>query len=187
MSNKKGKNLDKKILQLTKNKYLISLKNGLYTTKTYIIKAPTNLGEYISNILYYPSYLSLEYVLQKEGILPESVMVYTAITNKITKRFNNALGQYIYRSIQKSLYIGYREVDFWQGYKTKIATKAKALFDLLYLKQFNKNSYEELIADMRFNFEVISNNDLDEFGMYVKIINYPKMKRILNILRSKIK
>lgn len=184
---KKGKNLDKKILQLTKNNYLVSLKNGFYVTKTYITRAPINIGEYISNILCYPSYLSLEYVLQKEGVLPELVMVYTAITNKITKRFDNALGQFSYRSIQKDLFTGYQEIEFWQGYKIKVATKAKALFDFLYLKSFKNAPFVEIINDLRLNYEVISNNDLDEFEKYVKIISSPKMIRILKILRSKIK
>ncbi|MDO8610656.1 MAG: hypothetical protein Q7R95_08985 [bacterium] len=182
---KKGKNLDKKILQLTKNTNLISLKNGFYITKTYKTKAPTNYNEYLSNVLYYPSYLSLEYVLQKEGVLPESVMVYTSITNKTTKRFNNVLGSFNYRSIQKELFVGYQEVDFWQEYKIKIATKAKALFDFLYLKSFKNISFLETINDLRLNYEVILETDLDEFEKYTNLINSPKMKKILKILRSK--
>lgn len=183
---KTGKNLDKKISQMIRNGYLVPLKKGLYTTKTYLLKAPKNLTEFISNVLYYPSYLSLEYVLQKENLIPESVMVYTAVTNKITRFFKNSLGQFSYRKIKNALFSGYQEVDFWQNYKIKIATPAKALFDFLYLKEFGQDLETEILVDLRLNFGVLLRKDLEEFASYVAMAKSPKMEKILKILKTKI-
>lgn len=183
---KRGKNLDKKISQLIRNSYLIPLKKGLYTTKICLLKMPRNFAEFISNILYYPSYLSLEYVLQKENLIPESIMVYTAVTNKITRFFKNSLGQFCYRKIKDSLFFGYQEIDFWQNYKIKIATRSKALFDFLYFKKFDQDPETEILVDLRLNFEVLLKKDLEEFASYVAIAKSPKMEKILTILKTKI-
>lgn len=183
---KTGKNLDKKISQLIRNEYLVPLKNGLYTTKICLLKAPKNFGEFVSNVLYYPSYLSLEYVLQKENLIPESVMVYSSVTNKITRFFKNSLGQFSYRKIKTPFFSGYQEVDFWQNYKIKIATPAKALFDFLYLKKFGQDLKTEILVDLRLNFEVLSKKDLEEFASYVSLAISPKMENILKILKTKI-
>lgn len=183
---KTGKNLNKKISRLIKDGYLVPLKNGLYTTKVYLLQAPKNLPEFISNILYYPSYLSLEYVLQTENLIPESVMVYTAVTDKITRFFKNGLGQFSYRKIKNPLFCGYQEVDFWQNYKIKIATPAKALFDFLYLKKFGQDLRTEILVDLRINFENLFKKDLEEFAVYAAMAKSPKMERVLKILKTRI-
>ena len=90
---KKERNLDKKILQLIRDEVLIPLKKGLYLSRIFYLKNNDNIEEYLSNIIFYPSYISLEYVLAKEGLIPESVFAYTCVTLKTTRQFNNKLGK----------------------------------------------------------------------------------------------
>ena len=44
-------------------------------------------AEYMANRLRLPSYLSLEYVLAKEGLIPEAVYALTSITSKNFQKF----------------------------------------------------------------------------------------------------
>ena len=182
---KNGRNLDKKILQLLKKKYLMTLKKGLYTSSEYVARQPPQSREYLANALYYPSYLSLEYVLQQEGILPEGVYSYTSITLKNTRVFTNPLGVFIYRNIKPSLFTGYQSVRYSQSYYLKIASRAKALFDLLYLKpmpQSLSGKKQEVLDDMRIQWELLTKQDREEFSRYVTLSQSKKMKQLVYII-----
>jgi predicted transcriptional regulator of viral defense system len=67
--------LSENIKRWLKKGILIRLKNGFYVTKEYYQSIPEKQTylEFVANILKKPSYLSTEYVLQKYGILSESV------------------------------------------------------------------------------------------------------------------
>ena len=181
---KRGKNLDKKISQLLKTGYLISLKKGLYTTNAYMTGQIPQLREFLANVQYYPSYISLEYVLQKEGVIPEAVYAYTSITLKPTQTFTNALGTFIYRSIKESLFTGYEQVRYNDQYQIKIASKMKALFDLLYLKPLPATiaRKKQTLEDLRIRTDVITPADIEEFNSYVALADSPKMKQVSNII-----
>src|SRR4030043_2100519 len=70
-----------------KNGTLIQLKKGFYVTSNNYEKLQnkTMYLEFISNKLREPSYLSLEYILQKHSILTESVYAITSITLKSSR------------------------------------------------------------------------------------------------------
>lgn len=175
---KAGRNLDRKIERITKSGYLLRLKKGLYTTKNYLLAKGSN-EEYAQNFaqnLYFPSYLSLEYVLSKENLIPESVRVYTSITTKNTRNIENFLGRFCYQNITPKLFCG-----FINGR----ASKAKALFDYLYLKSnLDNDLVRDLSENLRINWENFSVADLDEFNQFVKLINSGKMTRILKIIAN---
>lgn len=183
---KKGKNLDKKITQLLKKNYLISLKKGLYTTRVYSLSKRGELGEYLANILSYPSYLSLEYVLQKENLIPEAVFAYTSVTLKLPRVFKNQCGLFIFRKIKESLFNGYHQVPFKENYQIKIAKKAKALFDYLYFKPLTTSSIEELLSDLRINWELFGKKDFAEFQKYTTLSKSKKMEKISQVLKEQV-
>jgi hypothetical protein len=179
---KKRKNLDKKISQLIRDEVLIPLKRGLYTSRIFYLKNKENIEEYFSNMIYYPSYLSLEYVLTKEGVIPEAVFSYTAVTLKTTRRFANKLGQFFYKKIKEKLFTGFYQKDYYEDYKIKIATKAKALFDFLYFKPLKTLKD---IDDLRINWENFSSKDLQEFLNYVDLSKSRKMRKIYKFIMKK--
>lgn len=179
---KKGKNLDKKILNLLKKKELILLKKGLYVSKIYLIKKPSFYEEYLANILYPPSYLSLEYVLAKNGLIPENVYVFTSVSLRKTRSFNNEIGNFTYRKIKKELFTGYQKQDFVENLKINIATPAKALFDFFYFKPFE--SYKKNIDDFRINFDVLKKEDFEEFLNYVDLSKSSKMEKTYKLLKK---
>lgn len=179
---KEGKNLDKKISLLLRDGILVSLKRGLYVSKIFYLKNKENIEEYLANIIYYPSYLSKEYVLAKQGLIPESVFTYTSVTIKTTRFFKNKLGNFSYNKIKEDLFTGYYLKSFFENYKIKIATKAKALFDFFYFLPFKS---AKQIDDLRINWENINKNDIEEFLIYVRLSSSLKMEKIYQLLQKR--
>ena len=138
--------------------------------------------EYIANTLRFPSYISLEYVLAREGLIPEAVYSTTSITSKSSRVFQNFLGNFIYKNIKNDLFMGYRQ-ELWGEKIILKASKAKALFDFLYLKKM-LNLKTEIIVDLRINWDNFDAQDLSEFSTYVTISNSKKMATILNIIKK---
>ncbi|MDP3994619.1 MAG: hypothetical protein Q8P91_02215 [bacterium] len=180
---KQGKNLDKKISQLTRKQYFLTLKKGLYVSSAYAGKADKKMYlEYLANILRYPSYLSLEYALSEYGLIPEGILVLTSVTVKSGRAFDNSLGAFSYRSIKPELFSGFVQKDFADK-KIKIAPPAKALFDFLYLRKM-ADMERELKSSLRINWEVLNEGDLKEFAGFVQESRSPKMKKVLKIIKT---
>ncbi len=59
----------------------------------------------LANLIYGPSYISLEYALQYWGLIPERVETVTSITGKRNKFFTTPLGNFSYRYLHKSKFI----------------------------------------------------------------------------------
>src|SRR5262245_49587671 len=108
---------------------LVHLKKGWYVTDAYLRSLADRDAylDFLANKLREPSYLSLEYVLQKHGLLTEAVYALTSVTLKATRTYKNEFGVYFYRNIKEELFEGFRIVNRG-GFEIKEATKAKALF-----------------------------------------------------------
>lgn len=164
---------------------LIQLKRGLYVTREYLLSRPDKeaYGEFVAGKLYEPSYLSLEYVLQKFGILSEAVSALTSITLKATRLFSNDLGVFSYRRMKRELFCGY-EIESRAGFAVKIAGKAKALFDMLYLKVLRLSAPDQTwFGSLRLNLDGFSNADLREFSCYCEMSGIPKILTLPKLVR----
>ncbi|MBU0579246.1 hypothetical protein KJ628_04750, partial [Patescibacteria group bacterium] len=179
-------NLDKKIERLLKQKYLVSLKRGWYVSQPFLDKQLDldNYTEYLANKLRSPSYLSLDYALSKYNLIPEAINSWTSITSKSTRTYQNILGLFNYKSIKKDLFMGYEEISS-DGYDIYLASKAKALFDFLYLKRnLGIDLDYELSSGLRINWAIFLIKDLQEFAKYVRISKMEKMQSMLNIIKG---
>jgi len=179
--------LNERIKRALKNRRIFKLKRGLYVTDIYYLKEfnKTGFREFIASKLKFPSYLSLEYVLAKYNFLTEATYPLTSITTKTTRLYQNFLGIYKYSNIKKQFYFGFNEVSFYQN-RYFMATKAKALFDFLYLKRNLGNLEKEVLEDLRLNWDNFSKEDFDLFKKYVSKSNSKKMEKILKILEKNI-
>lgn len=177
-----GENLKYRLKKLTLSGEIIGLKNGLYVSSAYLLTLEKNAElyerylEYLANIIRSPSYISLEYALSRYGVIPEGVYAITSITLKTTRTYNNKLGSFIYRNIKESLFEGFENLEF-EGKRVKMATKAKALFDFLYLRKGT------LVDDLRFNLDMLSKKDKIEFLKYVSAADSNKMRSISKKLK----
>lgn len=188
---KEGENLNYWIKKLSYEKRLINLKKGLYVSSYYLdlISQETKnrevYFEYLANVLRFPSYVSLEYVLTQSGLLPESTFAITSITVKTPRVYNSEVGTFIYRNIKSELFPGYSFKDF-DGKKVRIASLAKALFDFLYLKKFTPFVKAEvyLLREGRINWEVLSTEDKKKFITLVDLSGSRKMRLIVTLLKK---
>ena len=170
-----GNSLYKNISRWVDQGILINLKKGLYITKTFYDKQnKTSYLEFISNKLRYPSYLSLEYVLNKNQVLTESVYAFTSVTQKSTRLYTNKLGVFSYKNISEKLFTGYTILN--EGtYEIAMASKSKALFDYIYLKLYrNTNITKSTIDDLRLNLDGYTKKDREEFAIYCNILQIKK-------------
>lgn len=153
-----------------KKEYLVKLRNGLYAFADRLLEIE---GEEISNQLYAPSYVSLEKALSIYGFIPEMVYAITAITPKITRRFSNKLGHFIFRHIKPSLFFGYRQTK-GKSFPYLIAEPEKALLDYIYFNP-HKLRTEEGLKESRLNWQVLS-----------KTLSRSKLRRYLSCYKNKI-
>lgn len=160
--------------------HLIALKKGIYMNHRFYERHRQEavFSPMVSAILLPQSYLSLEYVLQQHGILTEVTYPITAITTMNTRTITNPLGVFSYRHVQVSLYQGFTVVEAF-GIPYAIASKAKALFDYLYLRPLlGTLSHYNLAEDLRLNLEDFTSEEQEEFAGYIQHIAYNKMRGV---------
>lgn len=190
---KNGPALNYWVQRLVNTGEIIPLKRGLFISRNYLLKVKgqpplfDKYREYMSQLLRTPSYISLEYALAKYGIVPDVPFAITSITNKTSRMFANEFGTFIFRNFKNSLFCGYREKSF-DDKRYYFATPAKALFDFVYLRKFNRKSFEEDVeSGLRINWEVFTKTDVKELKNYVNMSGKKKMKRFLDfIIRRKL-
>ena len=192
MLQKKDDVLDYWIKKLVVDKTLIPLKKGLYISKYYydIVCAQDSLEKekyllYLANVIRFPSYISLEYILSKNSFIPETSFAITSITVKSTRNYTTDIGKFYYKNIKQDLFYGYNTTPFkdkqiWE------ASLAKALFDFLYIKPF-KNSNEMknyLTISGRFNWKIFDIADKNELVEIITQSQSNKMQRVLTIIKK---
>ena len=139
----------------------VELKRGLYESNKDV--EPMLLSGYLCG----PSYLSFEYVLSMYSIIPEAVFVYTCATvnKRHTKKYYNSFGRYFYQDIPAAAFkYGIYQIT-QNGYSYVIASKEKALCDLLYTKWTVKNIKELkylMFDDLRIDEEEFCELNMDD-------------------------
>ncbi len=156
------KNVRVKINSMLKKGEIIRVKKGLYVPGDKYLRGVIH-RETLSNLIYGPSYISLEYALSFYGMIPERVETVTAVTNKKNKSFDTPLGKFTYRYIHPDLYpVGVNTVSLDEKHNILIAGREKALADTLYFYD-DLGSLDELKVylhdNLRIEFDDIVNLD----------------------------
>jgi predicted transcriptional regulator of viral defense system len=144
--------------------YLVRLRQGYFAFPEY--KESTDFTLYFANIIYKPSYISLQTALSFYGIIPEAVPNITSVTTLKTKTFSNYFGEYSYKNIKPDLMFGYDLREMEGGRRIMFATPEKALADLLYLYPFynTERELEELRLDESYMEDDFNTDRLMEFS-----------------------
>ena len=181
---KDDNNLNANLIYWLKNGDLIALKNGVYVFRVSYNKE-INKNEYLeflANKLLKPSYLSFEYVLDKYSLLSESAQAITSVSDKASREFSSSLGVWRYYFLPKKLFLGYR-IKYFKEQVIFEASKAKALFDFLYLR-FRRGVLpnERVFLDLSLNLENLDKNDWTELFSYFQLVptnRFQELKRII--------
>ncbi len=179
-------NLNANLKYWQKNKKIIALKKGVYIFKEKYnqTKDKNAYLEYLANQLLEPSYLSLEYVLAKYQILNEPNQVLSSISLKSAREFTSEIGTWRYYSIPRKLFLGYK-IIFFKNQPIIIASKAKALFDFLYLR-FRRGPEANLnnLLDLRLNLENLKRQEKLEVQKYFALLPEKRWQKFNKIFKQ---
>lgn len=140
--------------RFVKKNYLIQIKRGLYGF------SPDKIDEFqLANILYEPSYISLETALNYYGLLPDIPQTVTSITVTTTKFIKNQFGSFSYTKIKPALFWGFKKIT---DKNLVLAKKEKALLDYFYIRKIKSGQ------DLRLN---LGDLDIKLYKKYQK--SYP--------------
>ena len=177
---KEYSNIYQKISNECKKGKLVKIKRGLYSDDLDSDK------EVIANICYNPSYISFEYALSYYGVIPEFVSTFTSATfgKKNNKIYHMKDCTFDYRSVPDEVFpMGILIMKNSKDISYKIASKEKALCDLLYSK-YPVRSIKDLkillFEDMR-----IDENELLKMNVeFIKEIAPLYHSNTLNVLKK---
>lgn len=156
-----------------KKGYLKKIKSGYYRLSNQPLSGEQDLF-FIANQIYFPSYISLHSALRWYDFIPEGVFLTTSVSTKKTQTFQTDFGAFMFRSIQRELFFGYR-LEKFKNFNIKIADPSKAILDLLYLSPHLES--EDDFLEMRFNFwELQKQFDLDKFENYLSLFSSKSLK-----------
>lgn len=148
------------IARLVKQGDLIRLKKGLYVLATPLRDRLLDT-EVLANVVYGPSYISLEYALSYYGLIPERVSTLTSMTTQRDKLFLTPVGDFSYKYILPRKYsvgVTLHNAHFL------IATPEKALADMMGQQKGLKDPkevYEYLTENLRIEPEDLARLNLD--------------------------
>lgn len=161
-----------KIAREVKNGNLTLLKRGIYEDDKKVNKL------LLASLIYGPSYISFETALKFYSLIPESVYEVTSATcgKRKHKEFNNYFGRFTYKDLPSEVYsLGIDKIYYGDNYWLVIATKEKALLDMLYAKPAIysvKDLKVMLFLDLRINEELF--DELDKNKMIEMAKHYKK-------------
>ncbi len=118
-----------KITRMLRSGEIIRVKKGLYVFGEDYRRGPWS-KEVLANLIYGPSYISLDYALSFYRLIPERVEIVTSVTTAKTRQFDTFLGRFTYRTLALRKYnTGVDQQTLEPGRHFLIASPAKALVD----------------------------------------------------------
>ena len=175
-----------KLTQLLKELALVRLKKGVYVFGSLFSHRPYSL-ETLANIMYGPSYVSLEWALQTYGMIPERVEEITSVTIKRTQEFTTPIGRFSYAHRPLLAYpvgIVRYQVSEYQSYL--IASREKALVDLLVVRRgqvARMSELEEILfEDFRIEEEDLQKLDLALLKKINQVYPHSSINHLINYL-----
>lgn len=120
-----------KIVRMIDDGLLLPIKKGLYAVSPEITGIPMSLP-LVANLLYGPSYVSMDYALHHYGIIPERVVEITSMTTRRGKIYDLMVGRFSYTHSPPEFYsIGIDRIENPDQTGFLMASPEKALCDKL--------------------------------------------------------
>jgi predicted transcriptional regulator of viral defense system len=177
------------ISRMVKNKELMRLKNGFYLIADKIRQGTNTLIPYeqVANLLYGPSYVSLEWALSFYGMIPERVHTVTNMTLGKNKEYHTPVGDFVYYKLSPNSYsIGVTQkkaTDSPGGFL--IASPEKALADLVFktCKGLDKEGVrQELLESRRIDREHFHQLDRGLLGEIAKSYHIKSVNHLADLV-----
>ena len=155
-----------KIVRMIDDGLLLPIKRGLYAVSPEITGMPISLP-LVANLLYGPSYVSMDYALYHYGIIPERVVEITSMTTRRGKTYDLTVGRFSYTHSPPEFYsIGIDLIENPDQTVFLMASPEKALCDkLVFTRNVSIKSPKGLAAllfdDLRVDEESLARFDMN--------------------------
>lgn len=169
-----------KISALLAKDAIVRVKKGLYIFGESYRRRPF-CRELLANLIYGPSYVSLEYALHYHGLTPERVETVTSVTCGRSRTFDTPVGTFAYRMIPLEAFrTGMDRVEQDAGRSFLIAIPEKALADRIVAERgagitSQKELHDYLLFNLRVDSTILS--DLDP-GRLREIAGHYRSRRV---------
>lgn len=180
-----------KVTALLRRGDIIRVKKGLYVFGDELARRPFS-RELLANLVYGPSFVSLDSALSFYGLIPERIEALTSVTTKRPKTFETPVGSFIYRqSPRNSFYLGMDRKG--EGDVTfLIATPERSLADKVrddrgHSLSNRKDAAKYLFDDLRIDqtdFKQLDPIDLEELAEVLRSRKVAICAALLQELRS---
>ena len=121
-----------RISDLIKSGVIVRVKKGLYIFGSDYRRGPYS-REVLANLMYGPSYVSLDYALGYYALIPERVETVTSVTCGKSRAFLTPVGRFTYWAVPLEYYrTGIDIVEVSEKRPFLLATREKALADKVY-------------------------------------------------------
>lgn len=178
-----------KITSLIEQGVIIRVKKGLYVFGRGWRQRPYSLKT-LANLIYGPSYISLEYALWLYGLIPEQVHTVTSVTIGRSRNFSTPLGDFSYRKIPMPPFaVGMDVMQNSSGGKYLIAVPEKALVDKIQSERGlpirSRNDIERyLVENLRVDIDDLSRLSVERIEKYASLYRSQKARQLTALIRQ---
>ncbi len=177
-----------KISALIAHEDLIRVRKGLYALGDLHRRAPLS-RELLANLIYGPSYVSLEYALSHYGFIPERVETVTSVTMARPRRFDTPLGMFTYRPLPPERYSPGIRWDGAEDTRYLIASPEKALVDTIWtdkrLRGTNRRDVVTyLVDDLRIDVSRMADLDMARLAAIASAFASRKINLLVDALAT---
>jgi len=173
--------------------YISKIRNGWYCFSGN--KSNENIPWLTANLIYKPSYISMDSALSFYNLIPEAIYTTTSITTKKTNNFRTPLGNYSYKHVKAEIFsFGQTLINFDttpvhpvagkinNGRKILLAEPEKAILDFFYINSKYNTEYE--IEHLRLDETMLNDMLKEKFYTYLgKYKNRALEDRIFRMIK----
>lgn len=177
-----------RITELLRKGDIVRVKKGIYIFGEQYRRRPYS-REVLANLIYGPSYISLEYALGYYGLIPEGVESVTSVTTGRSRRFETPLGLFSYHTVPLAAFTaGIDRVDMGDGRSFLMALPEKALADKIRLDRGNGLSSQRelrryLVENLRIDPAALAGMRAKKFEEYSDLYQSRKIALLAALLR----
>lgn len=175
-----------KLMKLLQDGAIIRIRKGLYCFHDTLRREPVS-REYLANLIYGPSCVSLDFALSYYGFIPEHVPTVTSITLGRSKSFSTPFGIFSYRSHKSNRYSIGITMNRTGSTQYFITSPEKALIDKVWFdKRFSGRSVsgfkEYLFEDLRIDQDSCMKLDLNHIKSIAGLFGAAKITNLYRYL-----
>ena len=164
---------------------VIQLRRGLYHLSSSVFPALVST-EMLANLIYGPSYVSLESALSYHGWIPEAVHNCTSVTSGRPRNFDTPHGRFSYVRIKQTPLMAGVLCEQATGGTFLVATPLKAFADIVAARGLDWGDSGPLISSLRIESEDIDGLTSEDFDMLDGVYYSKRARTFLAGLRKEL-